>query len=251
MKKILLTLVGSALISSFALQAQQQSDTTGIASESRTRQQDDHQPGQQTDRYQDPYASEEMVIIEKEEIPESLKERLKDKKYEGWENGTIYHNTNTGEYVIAPRAYRFNSQGEEIELGTTTGFGNRDGRESRYSRDDAQPDTTPQPRQPSTGYRDKQNDADANSQSQADHFRTDDMTEIQAEQLPATLRRTLSEKQYEGWEDKGTLYQDPATNEYVLVMDKSGNASQPRAYRFDKNGQLKESQNGTTRMNEQ
>ena len=71
------------------------------------------------------------------------------------------------------------------------------------------------------------------------------MTEIQAEQVPASLRRTLSESPYKGWEEKGTLYQDPATSEYVLEMESTDNSSQPRTYRFDKNGQLKPGQNGT------
>ena len=66
------------------------------------------------------------------------------------------------------------------------------------------------------------------------------MTEVQPEQIPATLRRTLSERQYSGWEENGKLYKDPATNEYVLVMEKQDDSSQPKAYRFDKNGQLKD-----------
>jgi hypothetical protein len=76
------------------------------------------------------------------------------------------------------------------------------------------------------------------------------MVEVQTEQIPASLRRTLRESQYSGWEEQGTLYQDPSTNEYVLVMDKTGNSAQPRAYRFDKNGQVKEGQ-GTTQSNKQ
>ena len=76
------------------------------------------------------------------------------------------------------------------------------------------------------------------------------MTEIQAEQIPASLRRTLRESQYSGWEENGTLYQDPATREYVLVMEKSGDSSQPRSYRFDKNGQVKDEQAGSSQKNQ-
>ena len=91
------------------------------------------------------------------------------------------------------------------------------------------------------------------------------MVEIQAEQIPATLRRTLSDVQFTGWEEEGTLYQDPNTNEYVLVMDKgeetstttesdaqsqsrsyrSDDETESKTYRFDRNGQLKEDQNET------
>jgi hypothetical protein len=341
MKKIIFSIVGSMLISLCVVQAQERSDTTGTASQDRqqksqkyekspqqsdrTRHQGDAQASQrQGDRsqYPDDYANEGMVIIDKSEMPPALKQQLQQKKYAGWENGTIYHNTSTGEYVIAPRAYRFDAQGKEMEMGSSPAYGNREGRYSPGDRDaqsqsrtresqtdqtqsqqgqrtqgqqdqqdpgrqnqsaqdqadntdqsdNAQSSQTQQsrdvdqaqqsqgqqnPQQPSAGYRtDRNNRSDANTesntstQSQAgqpsqSQYRTEDMVEVQAEQIPASLRRTLSESQYRGWEENGTLYQDPSGNEYVLEMQSTTDASQPRVYRFDKNGQLKPGQNGT------
>lgn len=158
MKKIILPLIGSMLISVCTVQAQQEEPAGTAKSKSKTKQQREHtqqtqqdrnQPGQdQTDRNQswqqqsdrsqgdDAYANQGMVIIEKEQIPESLKETLKDEKYAGWENGTIYHNTSTGEYVIAPRAYRFDDDGKEIELTDADRNAYGQGRSGRYSNGD-------------------------------------------------------------------------------------------------------------------
>lgn len=363
MKRIIFSIVGSMFISLCAVQAQERNDTTGTASErqqqnkqyeksrqqsDRTRHQGDDQAWQQQNdrnQYSSDYANEGMVVIDKNELPPALKQKLQQKKYAGWENGTVYHNTNTGEYVIAPRAYRFDQQGKEMEMGNSQAYGNREGRQGRYSSGDrnsqyqsrtsesqpgqdqsqqnqsaqsqqdqrAQQDQSsqsaenesaqgqPQDRtqspsssqdqadntdqsdnaqssqsqrsanddqaqqnrdeqsaqQPSSSYRTERSDqSDARTQSQQGQpsqegqpsqgqYRTEDMVEIQAEQVPASLRRTLRESKYKGWEENGTLYQDPSTSEYVLEMESTNDASQPRIYRFDKNGQLKPEQNGT------
>ena len=203
MKKIFLTIIGSSVIGLCALWAQQQ-DTTGTASESRSWQQDNNRATQDDRRDQNnpawqqegdrderrnAYANEGMVIIEKNEIPESLKETLRDEKYAGWENGTIYHNTNTGEYVIAPRAYRFDGQGKEIEADHTDKSANPSGRDSRYNGQGDQPSpyqqgTDPQPQErqsgddPSRSYRTNEppadNSRDQSTQSQSGQSRTDE-----------------------------------------------------------------------------
>jgi hypothetical protein len=78
------------------------------------------------------------------------------------------------------------------------------------------------------------------------------MVEIQSEQIPEGLRTTLRGSQYQGWEE-GTLYQEPTTGEYLLVMENdngtassSNTTTQARTYRFDKNGQLKSDQSTGT-----
>lgn len=341
MKKIVFSIVGSMLISLCVVQAQQ-TDTEGATSKSKSKQNkykteqsrqnkagdrtQDQRWQEESDRAQgqNAYANEGMVVIDKDELPASLKQKLQSEEYAGWENGTIYHNTNTGEYVIAPKAYRFDSKGNEMEMGDASqGYSSR-GRSSRYS--DAQQNNQSNQYRTGEGQQDNQNNqyrtregqqqpssqqqadqADyANQQSDAQNrtgdqssandqstqgnqqtsdqstrdqqesqsyrstdrsqtdaqgqpgqtsgnqYRTEDMVEVQTEQIPASLRRTLRESQYRGWEDKGTLYQDPSTNEYVLVMDKNDDSSQPRAYRFDKNGQLKEGDGSTpTHSNKQ
>lgn len=316
MKKIVFSTVGFMLIGMCAVQAQEY-DTTGRADrqqndqryeqsrqqDNQSQQQRDQAWQQQSDRSQnqDAYANEGMVIIEKDEIPSSLKETLKEDKYSGWENATIYHNTNTGEYVIAPRAYRFDGQGKEIEMGNL-GYGSRDG-QSRYSNDpypdrtresqdgqrqardqmgeiptsaseQDQADQSPQSqrtydqssqgqqqsdqseydqsqqrqRDQSSSYRtDQDNTSERSAQRQ---YRPENMVEVQAEQVPASLRRTLSETQYSGWEENGKLYQDPSTSEYILVMKKTDDSSQPQTYRFDRNGKVQEDQNESGQRNE-
>lgn len=76
------------------------------------------------------------------------------------------------------------------------------------------------------------------------------MIVIHAVQVPASLRRTLSESQYEGWEENGKLYMDRATSEYVLIIEKPDDNSQSRSYRFDKNGKFKEEESGTSSQKE-
>lgn len=393
MKKIVFSTLGSMLISLFAVQAQQQYDTAGTAKQQdrqrynqsqedqsrrsgqrqkdRKRMDQDQAWQQQSDR---DYTVEGMVIIDKDEIPSSLKKTLKDDKYSGWENATIYHNTNTGEYVIAPRAYRFDEQGKEIEAGNL-GYGSRDGQTgySQQQRDQSQgqqrtynqrsqrqydqstgdqqrtydrstgdqnrrtddqstrtydqqrtydqstdnnqqraydqstgnnqertydqsrtqqqsdayrsQDTTEQSStyrtdqsgnnqqrtydqsrtqqqsdayrsqdttEQSSSYRTDEKNQSGNTYGQTQtgqsesQYRTEDMIIIHAVQVPASLRRTLSERQYEGWEENGKLYMDRATDEYVLIIEKSDDNSQPRSYRFDKNGKLKEEESGTS-----
>ena len=344
MKRIFFSIFGSMLISLIAVQAQQRYDTTGTAKQqgrekynqseqdNRSRQpgqrQGDQAWQQQSDR--DGYTNEGMVIIDKDEIPSALRQKLQEDKYSGWENATIYHNTNTGEYVIAPRAYRFDEDGKEVEI-DSYGYGSRDSRYSSdqnnettisssrdqsdatrqsserqqqsydqpsqgqqrtgdQSTDDQQriddqatgnrqqrtydqstqtqqetDDQSSQSREQSNAYKSDRSQQDQDNKQQSpgdystdqndqsntyrqdesppssqDRYRTEDMVEIQAEQIPASLRRTLSERQYSGWEENGKLYQDPATNEYVLVMERSGDASQSRTYRFDKNGKIQD-----------
>lgn len=350
MKKIIFSIVGSMLISLCVVQAQQ-TDTEGAASRSKTKQNKQkteqsrqNKPGdqdqkwqQQSDRAQgqNAYANEGMVVIDKNELPASLKQKLESEEYAGWDKGTIYHNTNTGEYVIAPKAYRFDSKGNEMEMDDASqGYSSRDrsgrysegqksdqnnqyrtregqqdnqnnqyrtrdGQQQRssqqqtdqadnagqqnnnanqqsdgqnrtggqYSRDqsstgDQSSETTQQTadqasrdQQQSQGYRStdrSQSGAQGQpGQTSGNEYRTEDMVEVQTEQIPASLRRTLRESQYKGWEENGTLYQDPSTNEYVLVMDKTDDSSQARGYRFDKNGQLKEDDGSTQSKNRQ
>lgn len=156
MKKIFSTVAGTLVIGLCALQAQDP-NTDGSASQSENRSRDRQQyeqPKQKRDRTRmhrdrdqawqqqgdqrgNAYANEGMVIIDKNEMPSSLKDKLQDEKYAGWENGTVYHNTNTGEYVIAPRAFRFDDKGNEIESDYSDAgnrdYNNRSGRRGRYS----------------------------------------------------------------------------------------------------------------------
>lgn len=205
MKKIFFTIIGSTMISLGALHAQQQTDTTGTASESSTDQRYDQrqQPSdetqqnrdqawqQESDSYQnrDAYANEGMVIIEKDEIPSTLKETLKDEKYAGWENGTIYHNTNTGEYVIAPRAYRFDDQGQEIEANYTDDPANRSG-EGRYNSGQNGDERSQPQDQGQMEQNSEYNNQTSPSQLPSDQYRNGQQTTPSDSQQPANDYRT-------------------------------------------------------------
>jgi hypothetical protein len=113
-----------------------------------------------------------------------------------------------------------------------------------------QPQPVPQP-QPQTQQQ-------PNPQQPSQYLR-DDMKVLKQDQLPESLRQTLRGTEYKGWE-QSTIYQDPATGEYLLEMntpivtpnntnpspvtsqDQSGNNS-PRTYRFDRNGRVIENKN--------
>lgn len=70
-----------------------------------------------------------------------------------------------------------------------------------------------------------------------DQYREPDRVIVPIEQLPSTMRQTLQEPQYKGWEHS-SIYQDRATGDYTLDI-KSGNET-PKTYRFDKSGRLME-----------
>jgi hypothetical protein len=89
-------------------------------------------------------------------------------------------------------------------------------------------------------------------------YRRDDMKVIPQDQLPESLRQTLRGTQYQGWE-QSTIYQDPATGEYLLDIsiptvtpnNTNPNATQNRSenpartYRFDRYGKVIKDQNKT------
>src|SRR5688572_9211491 len=62
-------------------------------------------------------------------------------------------------------------------------------------------------------------------QTQQDKYRTEGMVEVQVADLPEAVTVTLEDPKYQGWED-GKIYLDPESGEYVLVVEKSGEASQ-------------------------
>ena len=295
MKKPIITIMSALLITVGSAQAQeQQSDTTQRQTKQRA-ESGESDASQQTDMARQPrmqqgdqlennrYNSGEMVIVQHNEIPESLRQTLEDEKYKGWEDAIIYHNTRTGEYLISPRPHRFSSEGKPIEYTGQSGQQRMEGQQRRpqqqgerdQSRDEATSrdrqsptdpnrqldqnnDPTGQQEQNTARQSEQQGQTDQQRQSgqetragqtdpqQSNAYRTDrkdaeeisttGMTLVQRDQYPASLRETLKESQYEGWE-RGKLYEDPSTEGYVLVIDDNEkNSSAKRYYRFDKDG---------------
>ena len=166
MKKIMLTCI-SALLITLGVQAQHHQDTTRTKTKTKqstqyrkdqtTKQQGDKRQ-QDTDQAREPRTSQprknqttternnrntdqppgdrtgqgEMVIIQPNEVPATLRSTLQDEKYRGWENAIIYHNTRTGEYLISPRPYRFNSEGKVMEYSGRDQYGQHKGTKDQY-----------------------------------------------------------------------------------------------------------------------
>jgi hypothetical protein len=71
-----------------------------------------------------------------------------------------------------------------------------------------------------------------NMQQPSEQYKSEQLVRVPASQIPTSLRQTLKNPQYSGWENS-TIYLDKSKNEYSLqLMD--GNIS--KNYRFDQNG---------------
>src|SRR5262245_20292645 len=74
---------------------------------------------------------------------------------------------------------------------------------------------------------------DTTGVQQSQNYRQD-MTVIKSSDLPASLKTTLQDAQYKGWET-GTFYTNKAKDSYVVeIRDASTNRT--KSYRFDANG---------------
>jgi len=71
------------------------------------------------------------------------------------------------------------------------------------------------------------------TQTQSQNYRQD-MTVIKSSEIPATLRTTLQDAQYKGWET-GTFYTNKAKETYVVEI-KDATTNKTMAYRFDASG---------------
>jgi nucleoside-specific outer membrane channel protein Tsx len=71
------------------------------------------------------------------------------------------------------------------------------------------------------------------TQTQSQNYRQD-MTVIKSTEIPATLRTTLQDAQYKGWET-GTFYTNKAKDTYVVEI-KDATTNKTMAYRFDASG---------------
>jgi hypothetical protein len=127
MKKIILTLAGSLLIGLAAINAQQQSDTTGTQGDKR----ESHPSTEyrQDDQSRMQWRNEDREIVTSDRLPSPLLQTLNSDQYRGWENATIYRNRQTDEYMLIisdgsePRTFYFDNSGKLLDdqSGTTTG----------------------------------------------------------------------------------------------------------------------------------
>jgi hypothetical protein len=118
MKKLILFIAGAAFSMAVAHAQSDSSRNTSAGS-----------PTQTTTTYQN-YPTKDMKKLAPTEIPASLRTTLQGSEYDGWENGTIYFNSMTNEYVYEPQPrtedntsaqgkkrttwYRFDKSGKRI-----------------------------------------------------------------------------------------------------------------------------------------
>jgi hypothetical protein len=110
MKKLMLTIASLLFVSVLAVNAQVSSDTTGAGSTS-------GQPSVTDD--QSNY-TRDMESIQSSEVPASLRSTLQGSEYSGWEEGKVYRNATTNEYLIVigdddAKVFRFDANGNKIE----------------------------------------------------------------------------------------------------------------------------------------
>jgi hypothetical protein len=77
---------------------------------------------------------------------------------------------------------------------------------------------------------------DTTKASQNQNYRLD-MVKIQSGEVPTSLRTTLSDTRYKGWEN-GTIYRSKKNDVYVVEMKDANNKNEMTTYRFDAQGKL-------------
>lgn len=75
---------------------------------------------------------------------------------------------------------------------------------------------------------------DTTNKSQSQNYRQD-MIVIKSSEVPASLRTTLGETKYKGWES-GTVYRSKNNDGYVLEVKDANNNNKITTYRFDAQG---------------
>ena len=75
--------------------------------------------------------------------------------------------------------------------------------------------------------------ADTAAVSPSQNYRAD-MTVVKSSEIPATLKTTLQDAQYKGWET-GTFYTNKAKDTYVVEI-KDAATNKTKMYRFDASG---------------
>ncbi len=106
MKKSILILAATLCLSGAAMaQATQPTDSTGT----------------QVTQTPDQNYKKDMLKVNSNEVPASLKTTLQGTQYKGWETGTVYRNQNSDMYLLEvkdgnqSKTYRFDAAGKPIE----------------------------------------------------------------------------------------------------------------------------------------
>ena len=221
MKKILLTIAGSMFIALATVNAQQQTDTTRTTTttttESSTNYREPETQKQESGIQITHWRDEDRESVTREELPSQLVETLKSDEYQGWENATIYRNKTSNDFMLVMqengtvKTFYFDQEGKSR---TTTETTTRSSTEGQLT--------------PGSGISIQTTQPDPKSNA----WLAEDRIIILIDDVPASLRGTLADDQYKGWENS-TLYRNRKTNEYMVEIRDGSNA---KVYYFDKDG---------------
>jgi hypothetical protein len=214
------------------------------------------------------WRDEDRMSIGKEELPSGLVETLKSDEYQGWENATIYRNKTSEDYMLVMqengqvKTFYFDQEGksktttdsqiqgnagdqessdEQGNSGTPDGSQSSSegtsGTPSSSSTTSSEESTTPR-----SGPTDQSSVAGQPSSEiqitqpsqQSNAWLAEDRIIILSDDIPTSLRLTLEDEKYLGWENS-SLYRNRKTNEYMIEIRDGSNA---KVYYFDKDGKV-------------
>jgi hypothetical protein len=258
MKKIILTVAGSMLIALATVNAQEKSDTTRTKeSSSEYRKSTDKESGTQSEtstiqgksgtQGQYSWRDEDRESITREDLPSGLITTLESDEYKGWESATIYRNKTTSDYMLVMqengevKTLYFDKEGKAMTSGDQSGTSGQYGNETDSTSQDQS--SMSQSGGNTTGTSGNMPDnSSAAMQSQgaygtSDQWRDEDRVTISSSEIPSSLRMTLGDDQYKGWENS-SIYRNRTSNDYMLEL-KNDNPNSTTVYYFDKEGKPK------------
>jgi hypothetical protein len=270
MKKICLTLAGTLFIALTAVNAQEQSDKrTKSSTESST----NYRKSTDTDKTESGTQGQTETIqgksgtqgqygqdqnrqsVVREDLPDGLVQTLNSNEYRGWENATIYRDNTSEDYMLVlqdngeVKTFYFDKEGKTKTQPGMSGTSGTTGTQSQYgTQDRTQSETTGTQKQSQSQYgtKDKSNKQSGTSgqtsagvqttqpSQQSNAWRAEDRVIIVSDDIPSSLRITLDDDKYKGWENS-TMYRNRKTNEYMIEIRDGSNA---KVYYFDKDGKI-------------
>jgi hypothetical protein len=249
MKRIILTLAVTLLIGITAVNAQ--TDETGTRTQKSQRKTTQTKPSKQQDAKdadaRTQWQSDYQQKIGKSGLPSSVIETLNSVEYTGWENASIYRNKSNNEYMLVisdgerPKTLYFDQEGKAMQSGQINSdpnykgtLGNDPSRSTSQGGEVMGNKSSETPPVGDTRYRSNTQGIGTGTENAPSQIRwtPEERVQITRDQVPPSLRVTLGDKKYKGWE-KSTIYRKKNSNEYLVVID-DGNSA--KLYYFDRNG---------------
>jgi hypothetical protein len=260
MKKIWLTFAGSLLLS-LGVMAQERSDTTGINDPSSNYRRTDTESGTQTEtstiqgksatqgqseNLNTTWRDEDRESISSEDLPPGLLETLRSEEYQGWENATIYRNKMSEDYMLviqdngSTRTFYFDKEGQarnytdddQSSISTETDVSTSETQPSQTNPGNNATGATSTSAGTTTPTGTSSTETTITTEQPSASWRAEDRVVIVNSDIPPSLRITLEDDMYLGWENS-TIYRNRQTNEYMIEIRDGSNS---KIYYFDKDG---------------